>query len=62
MASLLRLGQLLKGRIGIYVIRKQVHESVWLAKYAFPPAPENTDHGLATALTFDLPETSRVKP
>ncbi|KAH8727009.1 serine/threonine protein kinase [Phaeosphaeriaceae sp. PMI808] len=31
MASLFRLGQLLKGRASTYTITKQLHESIWLA-------------------------------
>ncbi|KAH6724013.1 putative serine/threonine protein kinase [Leptodontidium sp. MPI-SDFR-AT-0119] len=30
MASLFRLGQLLKGRMGTYTVTKQLHESIWL--------------------------------
>jgi hypothetical protein len=33
MASLFRLGQLLKGKASIYTITKQLHESIWLATY-----------------------------
>lgn len=33
MASLLRLGQLLKGRASTYTITKQLHECIWLATY-----------------------------
>jgi len=33
MASLFRLGQLLKGKVSIYTITRQLHESIWLATY-----------------------------
>lgn len=33
MASLFRLGQLLRGSAGTYIIQKQLHESIWLATY-----------------------------
>lgn len=33
MASLFRLGQLLKGKASTYIITKQLHESIWLATY-----------------------------
>jgi hypothetical protein len=33
MASLFRLGQLLRGNVGTYTIQKQLHESIWLATY-----------------------------
>jgi hypothetical protein len=33
MASLFRLGQLLKGKAATYTITKQLHESIWLATY-----------------------------
>lgn len=33
MSSLFRLGQLLRGQIGIYTITKKLQETVWLATY-----------------------------
>jgi len=33
MSSLLRIGQLLRGKTGTYTIIKQLHESIWLARY-----------------------------
>lgn len=37
MASLFRLGQLLKGRMGTYTVTKQLHEPIWLAAYEIHP-------------------------
>jgi len=31
MSSLLRIGQVLKGRVGVYTITKQVQDTVWFA-------------------------------
>jgi hypothetical protein len=33
MASLFRLGQVLRGKSGRYIITKQIQETVWFAKY-----------------------------
>lgn len=33
MSPLFRLGQLLKGKMGVYTVTKQLHQSIWLALY-----------------------------